>query len=218
MKPGNFVQLTIKLNQERRTNVFESASTDGKVEDFTSTLISILNTTMPLKTVRMHRSDKQWMTTRIKLIKIKERQISCYTNGDMQRYQLLREEVSSLVATAKANYYQNKASGLHKTDPVLSIQFYLKSYRMHLHLFGTMNYETSTFPIETADGLRDDPSPLPSIGQVKFILKTTNSKKATGSDGIPAWLTRNLRSLCTIKFVPASDKNLPVATSYKHES
>ena len=119
MKPGNFVEveLTIKLNQERTNNVFKSASTDGKVEDFTSTFISIRNTTMPMKTVRMHRSDKPWMTTRIKLIKIKERQIRCYTNGDMQRYQLLREEVSSLVATAKANYYQNKASGLHKTDP-----------------------------------------------------------------------------------------------------
>ena len=50
--------------------------------------------------------------------------------------------------------------------------------------------ETSTFPIETPDGLRDDPSPLPSIGQVKFILKTTNSKKATGSDGILAWLLK----------------------------
>ena len=118
MKPGNFVQLTIKLNQKRRNNVFESASTDGKVEDFTSTLISILNTTMPMKTVKVNPSDKPWMTTRIKL-KIKERQIiRCYTNGDMQRYQLLREEVSSLVATAKAYYNQNKASGLHKTDPV----------------------------------------------------------------------------------------------------
>ena len=30
----------------------------------------------------------------------------------------------------------------------------------------------------------------PSIGQVKFGLKRLNPKKATGNDGIPAWLLK----------------------------
>ena len=67
MKPGNYVELTIKLNLERWDNIFESASTHWKVEDFTSTLISILNTTIAMKPVGMHQSDKPCMTTRIKV-------------------------------------------------------------------------------------------------------------------------------------------------------
>ena len=44
--------------------------------------------------------------------------------------------------------------------------------------------------LKPPDGLRVDPSPPPSIGLVKFILKTINSKKLTGSYGILAWLLK----------------------------
>ena len=38
--------------------------------------------------------------------------------------------------------------------------------------------------------LKDVPPPLPSVGQVKSTLKHLNPKKATGVDGIPAWLLK----------------------------
>ena len=38
--------------------------------------------------------------------------------------------------------------------------------------------------------LKDVPPPLPSVGQVKSTLKHLNPKKATGADGIPAWLLK----------------------------
>ena len=40
--------------------------------------------------------------------------------------------------------------------------------------------------------LKDVPPPLPSVGQVKSTLKHLNLKKATGADGIPAWLLKRL--------------------------
>ena len=38
--------------------------------------------------------------------------------------------------------------------------------------------------------LKDTKPPLPSIGQIKAILKHLNPRKASGSDDIPAWLLR----------------------------
>ena len=41
---------------------------------------------------------------------------------------------------------------------------------------------------EVANELDDRPLPVPNIRQVKAILKHVNPRKATGVDGVPAWL------------------------------
>ena len=61
--------------------------------------------------------------------------------------------------------------------------------------------------------------PTPSIGQVKTALKQLNSKKATGSDGIPAWvLKRYWEELAPIvpDIICASIKECEYPTAYKH--
>lgn len=116
-------------------------------------------------------------------------------------------EVTDLIATAKARYYRNKASGLRKSD-------HGKWYREISPLTGSSSGSssqvpsaedlstlaerlqevftsvwsnlTSTLSEVLSSGLRDVPSQLPSIGQVKFVLRRLNPKKATECDGIPA--------------------------------
>ena len=39
----------------------------------------------------------------------------------------------------------------------------------------------------SCDSCPTSSAPIPSIGQVKSALSYLNTKKATGSDGIPAW-------------------------------
>jgi len=44
---------------------------------------------------------------------------------------------------------------------------------------------------DLADNLIDRPPATPSIGQVNAALKRLNPKKATGHDGVPAWLLKH---------------------------
>ena len=43
---------------------------------------------------------------------------------------------------------------------------------------------------EVVEDHPDRPPPIPSIGQVKSVLKHLNPKKATGVDGVPAWFLK----------------------------
>ncbi|CAB3999504.1 Hypothetical predicted protein [Paramuricea clavata] len=72
---------------------------------------------------------------------------------------------------------------------------------------------------DVASSLRQENPPTPSIGQVKTALKQLNSKKATGSDGIPAWvLKRYCEELAPIvhDIICASIKECEYPTAYKH--
>ena len=53
---------------------------DQKVDIFTQDMTSILDETMPIKRIRMHPSDKPWLTPYIKSV-IKDRQ-RAYSKGD----------------------------------------------------------------------------------------------------------------------------------------
>ena len=77
---GNMVALTLKLNQVSWENLFDATLIDDKVDVFIKTLTNILDTIMPMKTIRTHPSDKAWITPKIKFT-IKERQRS-YTKAN----------------------------------------------------------------------------------------------------------------------------------------
>jgi hypothetical protein len=52
-------------------------------------------------------------------------------------------------------------------------------------------YPTNVPDFQTVSHLlKDVPPPTPSVGQVKSTLRHLNPKKATGADGIPAWLLK----------------------------
>jgi hypothetical protein len=66
MKPANIKSLGLKLNLEEWNPVFDAHCVDEKVCLFTATLKRHLDETLSERTVRMHPTDKPWMTPRIK--------------------------------------------------------------------------------------------------------------------------------------------------------
>ena len=173
-----------------------------------------MDDTMPLKTVRVHPSDKPWMTPQIKIL-ISDRQ-RAYTRGDQVRYNQLKAKISRLIANAKQKFYQDKAQDLRHTNPgkwYRSIYAMTGADQQHADITAPSKYEQSkladdlldafTKPWEDrepssllvsdlADNLIDRfPPAIPSIGQVRAALKRLNSKKATGHDGVPAWLLKH---------------------------
>ena len=72
---------------------------------------------------------------------------------------------------------------------------------------------------EVAPLLKENPPPTPSIGQVKFVLRHLNPKKATGSDGIPAWVLKRFceeLALVVHNFLCSSIMKCKYPTLYKH--
>ena len=88
---------------------------DKKVNVFTSTMLTIMDETIPERTVRMHPSDKPWMTSFIKT-KTKARQ-RAFSRNDLEQCEQLRVIVSKLISKAKMSYYKSNARGLRTTNP-----------------------------------------------------------------------------------------------------
>ena len=112
------------------------------------------------------------------------------------------------------NYYRSKAEDQRKTNPT---KWYKDIYCMAGiyttdHTNNVTSYQiTSTVELlqdsftkpwrdlsstvvpdleEVASLLKENPPPTPSIGQVKSVLRHLNPRKATGCDGIPAWVLK----------------------------
>ena len=83
--------LSLRIIQEDWTSVYEAQ--EG---NFNSTLAKIVHETIPEKTVRVHESDKLWMTGYIKA-KINQRQ-RAYARGDLVRYSQLCDTVRGLIS------------------------------------------------------------------------------------------------------------------------
>ena len=81
-KPDNLRSLGLKLNLESWSAVYEASDVDEKVEAFNNIIINSLDTCTPLRHVRLHPSDKEWMTPHIK-DQIRARQ-KAWVKGDKE--------------------------------------------------------------------------------------------------------------------------------------
>ena len=66
LKPSNLNTLGLKLNLEEWAPVFLANDVDDKVTNFTNIVKDMLDETIPETTVRIHASDKPWMSAYIK--------------------------------------------------------------------------------------------------------------------------------------------------------
>ena len=95
--PGNLAVLSRKVLLEDWCDVYAVEEIDEKVKVFTSTMLTIMDETIPERTVRMHPSDKPWMTSFIKT-KIKAR-LRAFSRNDLEQYEQLRVIVSKCLIT-----------------------------------------------------------------------------------------------------------------------
>ena len=241
MKPEKLNVLGLEMNLEDSEKVYSEWDVDDKVSVFNSIVICMLDEALPVRTVRAHCTDKPRMTPNIKaLIKARQR---AFTKGATPKYKSLHAKVTKLKSNAKATYYKSKAEGSHQSNPP---KWYKTIYKLAA---ATENQQSLSSPdhadlMEIADRLqrsftkswlgiqpdlprlhavehllKDSHPPLPSIGQVKTVLRHLNPRKATGSNNIPAWcLKRYAEELSPVVYdiVVASIVQCKYPTSYRH--
>ena len=107
--------LSRKVALQNWDTVFSATDVDDKVQVFNKTILTMLDEAMPGKTIRMHLSDKPWLTSNIKA-QIKARQ-KAFSKGYKNKCKLLCEKVSNLILKAKEAYYRLKAKDFRQTNP-----------------------------------------------------------------------------------------------------
>jgi hypothetical protein len=117
LKADNIRALGLKLDTEDWKTVYEAVDVDDKVGFFNSIIRLIpktLDTCAPMRNVRMHSNDKEWITPYIK-DQIRTRQ-GAYLRGDQGGYQAIRAKVMDLIRNAKRRFYETKASNLRYSN------------------------------------------------------------------------------------------------------
>ena len=179
---------------------------------------------------------KPWMTPHIqKELKAQQR---AYTTGDISHYKELCDKVSLLISKAKENYYLSNSKDLlvsqpeklYKTiygfatindspnciPPAEIIENLVEQLQQAFIKPWLDVCHTDPPDVQTVSHLlKDVPPPLPSVGQAKSTLKHLNPKKATGADGIPAWLLKRFNEIVH-NIICASIVQCKYPKPYKH--
>ena len=132
----------------------------------------------------------------------------------MTKYRQLADKIITLIKKAKAEFYSSKVKSKRKHDAAkwhrtISQLAGFEGDNLNNNLISDGTPDTveilqniftkpwSKLPEtiipsleDVASSLRQENPPTPSIRQVKTALKQLNSKKATGSDGIPEWVLK----------------------------
>ena len=97
------------------TRLDSVASVDSLTESFNTGVKTAIDIRFPLKSVKIHPTNKPWMTSRIKQL-ILERQRVFYSNRN-GRWKELRIKVRDEIAAREKAFYSEKVSYLKNTDP-----------------------------------------------------------------------------------------------------
>ena len=173
---------------------------------------------MPERSIRIHQTDRPWMTSNLK------RLIRAFVNGNIT-YKLLRNKVNREKKHCSKIYYNNKVKDLQQTKPrdwwreVKQLSGSTKTYRPNLRSI-IKNEDNLTDP-ELANKINkafisvmNDKMPLSehvvvSIGDDEPIIVTEESvalklrqisaNKASGPDYIPNWVLKEYADILATK-------------------
>ena len=195
------------------TPLYRMNSCDDQLSEFQSVVTDALNTCLPVRSVKLHPSDKPWITSEIKESISKRQQ--AWANGNTYLYRLYRNKVIKLCKSARRRFYQDSIShmrdinpkkwwdsikllsGLSKPPPLSSIKVN-GSVLWDKALAEAINESFS----EVADDIpRLDFTPIPvlhvpdeyiiSPEAVESSLSLIQGRKSVGPDEIPNWLLKN---------------------------
>ena len=92
----------------------ENSSVDNLTESFTSQVTNAIDRFFPLKHVKIHPTDKPWITPYIKQL-IRDRQ-KAFHSGNMRQWRIYRNKVKFEISIRKKNFYADKTKKLPKND------------------------------------------------------------------------------------------------------
>lgn len=97
------------------TALSQNESCDDKLAAVTQIINYGLDTIMPVRSVKIHQTDRPWLNADLKRLVQKRQQ--AFASGDMFLFKLLRNKVNHERKRCRAIYYDNKVRDLKDTRP-----------------------------------------------------------------------------------------------------
>ena len=214
--------------------VLNAKSTQDKTDAFYSTVSSAIDTHFPSKVVKLHSSDKPWITPEIKNL-IKKRQ-AAFAEGKTYLWRFLRNKVIRTISQAKKFYYRDRLQNLKNSDPSgwhKGIQMICNKNRQRPIISApgipqndekaiaeaiNLNFASvsqSRPPVnhgELPAFLPSKPPPQIHVWEMYRELRKLNAKKSAGPDGLPGKLLKEFA--CEFSTPVADILNASFAESY----
>ena len=125
---------------------------DSLTTSFSDELCNAINIYFPAKSVKIHPTDKPWMSAEIKSL-ILERQ-RAYHSGSNERWRLLRNKVRIAICKRKKEFFARKVKSLKTSDP-------RSWWRLVSKLAGKSSTDSElSYPDEHGNIISGKPSPL----------------------------------------------------------
>ena len=211
-RPSNKHDLFIKLSRADWIPLCHTTSCNDKVSLFTEIVSQAIDSTLPMRSIKIHPSDKPWINPEIKdLINKRQR---AWLIGHTQMYTFYRNKVNKMCKEARRIYFTKRILNTQNINPK-------KWWENIKHLAGfskspgvTSLFHNGVFKrgAELADTIaesfckvsKDIPPlnftrlPILSVPdeftitsqQVEYELSQINTQKSTGPDDIPNWLLK----------------------------
>ena len=216
-KTANRHALFSCLNTTNWSSLYRMNTCQEQFNLFHSTLTDAINSCLPVRSVKLHPTDKPWMTAEIKDA-IKKRQ-RAWVNSRSLQYNMYRNKVIRLCKGARSQFYRNSISHLHDTNP--------KKWWDNIKVMSVLSKPTPLTSI-TVDGLvlKDadlaeainesfskvtnsisplsfTPTPITYTPDkyiicpesVERALLSIQERKSNGPDDIPNWVLKNFASI-----------------------
>ena len=154
------------------------ASVDSLTESFNTDVKTAIDIHFPLKSVKIHPTDRPWMTSRIKQF-ILERRRAFHSNRN-GRWRELRTRVRDEIAARKKAFYSEKLSYLKKCASAISYRSTIKYYHAWSWQMGLTTFFVSvTSDVPVLDYLTL-PAFLPASEELPVIRPTEVYKNCSG--------------------------------------
>ena len=114
-KASNRQALLSFLQAINWTPLYHMSLCEDQFNDFQSTLATAMDKCLPMRSVKLHPTDKPWMTVEIKDA-IKKRQ-RAWATGSSHLYYLYRNKVIKLCKHARSRFYRDIVSHMQDTNP-----------------------------------------------------------------------------------------------------
>ena len=216
-KPANKRALFSSLKAMNWTPLYRANTFEDKFNLFHSQITTAINSCLPVRSIKLHPTDKPWMTADIKDA-IKKRQ-RAWSKGNIVQYNMFRNKVSRLCKNARSYFYNNSIANMQETNP--------KKWWDNIKLLSGLSKPPSLTKIhvdgaelkdgELAEALNDcftnvisDIQPLDftpvdtnhspdeyviSPESVEKALLSIKERKSNGPDDIPNWVLKNFASV-----------------------
>ena len=176
---------------------------DDSASTFLHTLKYLFDSCFPVRTVRIRKSDPEWMSNTLRIL-MNDRD-AAWHKGNMSKYHRLRDEVSREIQRAKSKFLRDAAStqdartlwksikkigkfGESKSSSLFSAHefsdYFASIYEVSPN-FNALNY-VGSFDYDCLPSLELNVS----VNEVSELLQKMKNK-GPGSDGVPSWVFKD---------------------------